>query len=70
MTRVNLDGATILDTYPWDTSFKDVNFTQNTKSNSCLNDNFQSKFINKILYEIRQINSVLLSPFEIISNFC
>ena len=47
MTRVNFDGATILDTYPWDTSFQNVNFSQETTSNTCLNDSYQSKIINK-----------------------
>ena len=70
MTRVNFDGATILDTYPWDTSFQNVNFSQETTSNTCLNDSYQSKIINKILYEIRKSDFILFSPLEFIVNFC
>ena len=63
LKETNLSGANLLNTYPWGTDFDEVIMTEETKINTCLEDNYLNKFINKILRMFRQQNTSLFEEF-------
>ena len=59
-SNTNLDGVSLLDVYPIDSIFNDVEFND-TKINTCLNHDMLSRILNKIL---RNIDNLGLEVFE------
>ena len=60
----NLSGSSFLGVYPYSTDFTGVIFSEETKTDSCLDNDFLSRLLNKILREFRQYDSVFTKPLE------
>ena len=60
----NLSGSSFLGVYPYSTDFTGVVFSEETKTDSCLDTDFLSRLLNKILREFRQYDSVFTKPLE------
>jgi uncharacterized protein YjbI with pentapeptide repeats len=60
----NLSGSGLLGVYPYTTDFTGVIFSEETKTDSCLDTDFLSRFLNKILREFRQYDSEFTKPLE------
>jgi len=71
MTYVNFSDSKISESnfkgsIPYSSDFTNTEILKNTVTDSCINDNFTSKILNKILREIREYNSEILKPLEFI----
>ena len=60
----DLSGINIIDVYPIETSFENVIISKESKINTCLEHDFTSRILNKILREIRSGNFDFLNIFE------
>ena len=60
----DLSGINIIDVYPIETSFENVIISKESKINTCLEHDFGSRILNKILREIRSGNFDFLNIFE------
>jgi len=60
----DLSGSNLLGVYPYSTDFTDVIFSEETKTDSCLDVDFFSRAFNKLLRELRQMDNVFLEPLE------
>ena len=60
----DLSGINIIDIYPIETSFENVIISKESKINTCLEHDFISRILNKILREIRSGNLDFLNIFE------
>jgi len=71
MTYVNFSDSKISESnfkgsVPYSSDFTNTKIMKNTVTDSCINDKFTSKILNKILREIRAYNSEILKPIEFI----
>jgi uncharacterized protein YjbI with pentapeptide repeats/glucose/arabinose dehydrogenase len=60
----DFSNSKILGVYPYSTDFSNVIFSSETQTDSCLNTDDLSRFFNKLLREIRNMNLEFLKPFE------
>lgn len=60
----DLSGANLLGVYPYSTDFRDVIFSEETKTDSCLATDLSSRALNRALRELRQLDFFLLDPLE------
>ena len=59
------------DIYPIDSNFDNVSFSEKSKINTCLEHDYLSRLINKILRTFHQGNQKLFEPFEtLLLNIC
>ena len=67
----NMSGSKILDVYPYSTDFSRVSFSEETQTNTCLDTDELSRFLNRLLRELRQTEFILTEPVEsIIIQIC
>ena len=63
-TNSDLSSSNLQGIYPYTTDFTDVIFSEETKTDSCLDIDLFSRALNRMLREIRQIDSEILEPLE------
>jgi aldose sugar dehydrogenase len=67
----DMSGSKILDVYPYSTDFSRVSFSEETQTNTCLDTDDLSRFLNRLLRELRQTEFILTEPLEsIIIQIC
>ena len=69
LANVNFNGAymsgvNLIDIYPINSNFDDVSFSEKNNVNTCLEHDYLSKLINKILRTFRQNDQTLFGPLE------
>ena len=66
-----MTGVNLIDIYPIDSNFDNVSFSEKSKINTCLEHDYLSRLINKILRTFHQGNQKLFEPFEtLLLNIC
>ena len=59
-----MSGVNLIDIYPIDSNFDNVSFSEKSNINTCLEHDYLSKLINKILRTFRQNDQTLFEPLE------
>ena len=59
-----MSGVNLIDIYPIDSNFDNVSFSEKSNINTCLEHDYLSRLINKILRTFRQNDQILFEPLE------
>ena len=60
----DMSGVNLIDVYPIDSNFGNVSFSEKSNINTCLEHDYLSRLINKILRTFRQNDQTLFEPLE------
>ena len=60
----DMSGVNLIDIYPIDSNFDNVSFSEKSNINTCLEHDYLSRLINKILRTFRQNDQILFEPLE------